>query len=146
MKKFVNFLKEHGLPVLARAVSGNPLSAVGYLAQVIGGSPTEEDLMERLQADPELFFKLKEYEELHAKRIEVTRENARNFTLGLVSNSTSWLQRNVSALIALVWIVFCLALYYTALTQPGEIDGTVVSSITNITMLIVGFYFGSSER
>lgn len=65
------------------------------------------------------------------------------------SDNSSWLQKNISALIALVWVLFCIYLYWISL--KGEVGGDkqmnsmVVGSITNITMLIIGFYFGSSE-
>lgn len=149
MKKIINFLKEKGLPALAQAVTGNPVGALVTLTGLTG-SNTEGGILKALQGDPQLVLKLKEKENEYVKLILDDKRNARemNFKINDSSNS-SWLQKNVSALIALVWILFCVYLYWISL--KGEIgadkqmNSTVVGSITNITMLIIGFYFGSSE-
>lgn len=149
MNKIINFFKDKGLPALAQAVMGNPVGALTTLTGLTG-SNTANGILEALQGDPQLVLKLKEKENEYVKFILDDKKNARemNFKINDSANS-SWLQKNISALIALVWVSFCIYLYWISLKgeigSDKQMNSTVVSSITNITMLIIGFYFGSSE-
>lgn len=149
MNKIIEFLKEKGLPALSQAVVGNPVGALATLTGLTGSS-TETGILKTLQGDPELVLKLKEKENEYVKFILDDKKNAREMNFKINdSNNSSWLQKNISALIALVWVSFCIYLYWISLTgkigEDAQMNSTVVSSITNITMLIIGFYFGSSE-
>ena len=149
MNKIINFLKNKGLPALAQAVMGNPVGALTTLTGLTG-SNTSNGILEALQGDPQLVLKLKEKENQYVKFILDDKKNARemNFKINESDNS-SWLQKNISALIALVWVSFCIYLYWISLKgeigNDKQMNSMVVGSITNITMLIIGFYFGSSE-
>ncbi|UUV17387.1 hypothetical protein NRK67_00675 [Fusobacteria bacterium ZRK30] len=149
MNKIINFFKDKGLPALAQAVMGNPVGALTTLTGLTGSS-TETEILKTLQGDPQLVLKLKEKENEYVKFILDDKKNARemNFKINDSDNS-SWLQKNISALIALVWVSFCIYLYWISLKgevgSDKQMNSMVVGSITNITMLIIGFYFGSSE-
>lgn len=149
MKKIINFLKEKGLPALAQAVTGNPIGALSTLTGITGAS-TEKSILEALQGDPDLMVQLKKYENEYVGLILDDKKNARDMNLKMnTSNNSSWLQKNISALIALIWVLFCIYLYWISLRgdigSDKQMNSMVVGSITNITMLIIGFYFGSSE-
>ena len=149
MNKIINFFKDKGLPALAQAVMGNPVGALTTLTGLTG-SNTVNGILEALQGDPQLVLKLKEKENEYVKFILDDKKNARemNFKINDSDNS-SWLQKNISAIIALVWVSFCIYLYWISLKgevgSDKQMNSMVVGSITNITMLIIGFYFGSSE-
>ena len=149
MNKIINFFKDKGLPALAQAVMGNPVGALTTLTGLTG-SNTANGILEALQGDPQLVLKLKEKENEYIKFILDDKKNARemNFKINDSDNS-SWLQKNISALIAIVWVLFCIYLYWISLKgevgSDKQMNSMVVGSITNITMLIIGFYFGSSE-
>ncbi|UUV18061.1 hypothetical protein NRK67_12285 [Fusobacteria bacterium ZRK30] len=149
MNKIINFFKDKGLPALAQAVMGNPVGALTTLTGLTGSS-NETGILKTLQGDPQLVLKLKEKENEYVKFILDDKKNARemNFKINNSDNS-SWLQKNISALIALVWVSFCIYLYWISLKgevgSDKQMNSMVVGSITNITMLIIGFYFGSSE-
>ena len=149
MNKIINFFKDKGLLALAQAVIGNPVGALTTLTGLTGSS-TEIGILKAFQGDPQLVLKLKEKENEYVRFILDDKKDAREMNFKINdSNNSSWLQKNISALIALVWISFCIYLYWISL--KGEVGGDkqmnsmVIGSITNITMLIIGFYFGSSE-
>ncbi|WP_028856073.1 hypothetical protein [Psychrilyobacter atlanticus] len=149
MNKIINFFKDKGLPALAQAVIGNPVGALTTLTGLTG-SNTANGILEALQGDPQLVLKLKEKENEYIKFILDDKKNARDMNFKINnSNNSSWLQKNISALIALVWVSFCIYLYWISLKgevgSDKQMNSMVVGSITNITMLIIGFYFGSSE-
>lgn len=150
MRKLSNFLKNNGLNALSKAVKGNPVGAVASLFGVTG-EKTEEGILKVLEVNSEVLSQVKENELEFAKLILEDRKSARRMQADFNnSEQTSWLTRNVTAIIALLWIGFCLYLYWVSLRgaigEDQQMNVTVVSSITNITMLIVGFYFGSSEK
>ena len=150
MNKIINFLKENGLNALSKAVTGNYIGALLSLSGLTGTSNNEDDIIASLKNNPEMLLKLKEQENKYVESILGDKRDARNMTIKLnESNNSSWLQKNISALIAIVWVLFCIYLYWISLTgkvgKDAQMNSTVVSSITNITMLIIGFYFGSSE-
>jgi len=66
------------------------------------------------------------------------------------SEYASWLTKNVAAIIALAYTAFNFVIYVMILVGTFKVDTNIailiVNSITNIAMLIVGFYFGSSNR
>ncbi|MCS5420785.1 MULTISPECIES: hypothetical protein [Psychrilyobacter] len=149
MNKIINFLKDKGLPALAQAVMGNPVGALTTLTGLTGSS-TETGILKAFQGDPQLLLKLKEKENEYVRFILDDKKDAREMNFKINdSNNSSWLQKNISALIALVWVSFCIYLYWISLKgevgSDKQMNSMVVGSITNITMLIIGFYFGSSE-
>jgi len=69
--------------------------------------------------------------------------------LDKLKSKKGWLNENITALIALMFILFTFRIFYWVLfKQAASTESTtitIVNSVTNITMLIVGFYFGSSQ-
>jgi hypothetical protein len=79
------------------------------------------------------------------------RESARKREIDINnSESASWLSKNTASLIALAYTTFNFVIYVMILLGhmqvTNEMAVLIVNSITNIAMLIVGFYYGSSER
>lgn len=150
MSKLSNFFIEKGLPALARAVLGNPIGALTSLFEMTG-EKTEESIIKNLQGNSKVLEALKDKEIEYANLILKDRASARRMQVDINrSNKSSWITKNVTAVIALGWITFCMYLYWLSLVgnvgKDQQMNVTIVSSITNITMLIVGFYFGSSEK
>ena len=145
MKKLTKFLKDKGLTVLASVLTGNPMAAAAQIADFINTDADEEQILQSLKNNPDLLIKLKELEDRQLERMFDNTKDARRFQAEM-SRTTGWLQRNVASIISLTWIIFCIALYWKALTDPNSVNGSIISNITNITMLIVGFYFGSSDK
>jgi uncharacterized protein YacL len=60
----------------------------------------------------------------------------------------NWLQENVAPLIALLFTGFTLFIYVMVLTKvisaTENIAFLIINSVTNIMMIIVGYFFGSS--
>lgn len=75
---------------------------------------------------------------MHAREADLARQS-----------SQSWLVRNITALLAVIWSLFTVAILTLALTghvsEKENIVFLVVNTVTNIIMLIVGYYFGSSD-
>jgi hypothetical protein len=65
-----------------------------------------------------------------------------------MTNNQNWLQNNVAALIALLFTGFTLFIYVLVLTKvisaTENIAFLIINSVTNIMMIIVGYFFGSS--
>lgn len=145
--KVGKFLKDKGgdvLNTLGDIVTGDWVGAAGQIKDLISGShdltPEEKEVAMQLLAD-----------DLRAFEIEVDdRKDARNREIQLgASAEASWLNKNTGSLIALIFTVFTCVLFVLVLTgniKPSEnITFTIVSSVTNIFMLVCGYYFGSSR-
>lgn len=65
------------------------------------------------------------------------------------SANASWLSKNTSSIIAIVFVGVYLILNYGLLSgffNPKDtIFTTIIGNLTNIIMLIVGYYYGSSK-
>lgn len=61
---------------------------------------------------------------------------------------SNWLHDNAAPIIALSYTLFSFVVYILVLTRQisatENIAFLIINSITNIVMLIVGYYFGSS--
>lgn len=78
-------------------------------------------------------------------------ENARAMNVALnASEHASWLTKNTGSMIAIAYTVFNFVIYVLILMGWAKTDNDIailiVNSITNIAMLIVGFYYGSSSE
>lgn len=64
-------------------------------------------------------------------------------------DGSGWLNNNVIPLIAILWTLFTCVLYLLALHgdlhSKENMQLLVVNTVTNVVMLIVGYYFGSSQ-
>ncbi len=61
----------------------------------------------------------------------------------------NWLQNNIAPLLAVVITVFALFIYLMVLTKTivatENIAFLIITSVTNVLLLIIGYYFGSSS-
>lgn len=61
----------------------------------------------------------------------------------------NWLSENIASIIALAFVAFAFFVFRMILLKQVNASETIVTailgSVTNIVMLIVGFYFGSSQ-
>ena len=66
-----------------------------------------------------------------------------------MSNKKNQLSENVAAIIAIGFLLFAFSVNIMILTRNVKASDTIVSTIlsnvTNIMMLIVGYYYGSSQ-
>jgi hypothetical protein len=145
--KVGKFLKDKGGDLLDTAgslITGNWVDAAGQIKDLITGSsnlsPEEKEVaLKYLEQDLEAF------------RIEVDdRKDARNREIQIsTSPEATWLNKNTGSIIALIFVVFTCTLYILVLTRQlnasENITFSVVSSVTSITTLIIGYYFGSSR-
>lgn len=76
-------------------------------------------------------------------------DSARNREIELAKTDAPILTKIIVPLLAIGWSVFAFTLYILLLTGAisnlESIQALVISSITNIVMLIIGYYFGSSK-
>ncbi len=60
----------------------------------------------------------------------------------------NWLQHNVSALLAILFTLFSLSIYLLvlvhAISATENLSFLIINSVTNIMMIIIGYYYGSS--
>ena len=145
--KVGKFLKDKGGDLLDTAgslITGNWVDAAGQIKDLITGSsnlsPEEKEVaLKYLEQDLEAF------------RIEVDdRKDARNREIQIsTSPEATWLNKNTGSIIALIFVLFTCTLYILVLTRQlnasENITFSVVSSVTSITTLIIGYYFGSSR-
>ena len=132
------------LTTIGQVATGNWIGAATSIKDMITGST------ELTAEQKEVALKFLE-QDLEGFRIEVEdRKDARaREVLINQSESSSWLAKNTGSLIALVFTIFTCILFILVLTgniKPSEnITFTIVSSVTNIFMLVCGYYFGSSR-
>jgi hypothetical protein len=145
--KVGKFLKDKGGDLLDTAgslITGNWVDAAGQIKDLITGSsnlsPEEKEVaLKYLEQDLEAF------------KIEVDdRKDARNREIQIsTSPEATWLNKNTGSIIALIFVLFTCTLYILVLTRQlnasENITFSVVSSVTSITTLIIGYYFGSSR-
>jgi len=66
------------------------------------------------------------------------------------SEHSSWLAKNTASLIALSYTLFNFIIYVMILSGSIKVNENmailIVNSITNIAMLIVGYYYGASDK
>lgn len=145
--KVGKFLKDKGgdvLNTLGDIVTGDWVGAAGQIKDLISGSnhltPEEK----------EVALKYLEHD-LQAFQIEVDdRKDARGREVQIATSSeATWLNKNTGSIIALIFVLFTCTLYILVLTRQlnasENITFSVVSSVTSITTLIIGYYFGSSR-
>lgn len=145
--KLGKFLKEKGgdlLDTVGAVATGNWIDAAGQIKDLITGSSN------LTPEEKEVALKFLE-QDLEAFKIEVDdRKDARNREVQIATSAeATWLNKNTGSLIALMFVVFTCTLYILVLTRQlnasENITFSVVSSVTSITTLIIGYYFGSSR-
>lgn len=132
------------IDTVGKVATGNWIGAASNIKDIIMGS----DELSPEQKETALKFLEQDLESL---RLEFEdRKDARAKEIALnTSPEASWLSKNTGPLIALIFTVFTCVLFVLVLTgniKPSEnITFSVVTSVTNIFMLIAGYYFGSSR-
>jgi len=142
------FLSGKGFSTILDAV-GTVLPGAKLLADVkdmVIKSPEYKALPE---ADQKEFNDLYYLQLRELDMILEDRKNARASNVAInVSEQSSWLSKNIAACLAIGWTLFTIFIF--SLLLCGKINAKenlvflIVNSVTNIVMLIVGFYFGSS--
>lgn len=88
-----------------------------------------------------------EYESLRVRDMESARTREVQINQ---SEHASWMAKNTASIIALSFTLFTFIIYFLVLIghlkASENMSLLIVNSITNIVMLIVGYYYGSSER
>lgn len=144
--KLGKFLKDKGgdlLDTVGAIATGNWVDAAGQIKDLISGSQLTPE-------EKEVALKYLE-QDLEAFRVEVDdRKDARNREIQIsTSPEATWLNKNTGSIIALIFVAFTCTLYILVLTRQlnasENITFSVVSSVTSITTLIIGYYFGSSR-
>jgi len=124
--------------------TGNWIGAAGEIRAMITGAA--ELSAEQKEIALQMFS-----QDLEAFKIEVDdRKDARQREVAVnASEQASWLSKNTGSIIAITFTIFTCTLFILVLTgniKPSEnITFSVVTSVTNIFMLIAGYYFGSSR-
>lgn len=132
------------LNTVGSIATGNWIGAADQIRDMIKGST------ELTEAQKELALQYFEAD-LEAFKLEIEdRKDARNREIQInQSDASSWLSKNVASIIALIFTVFTCTLFILVLVgqiKPSDnITFSVVTSVTNIFMLIAGYYFGSSR-
>ena len=149
MQSLVKNLIGKGLTGLAGLVAGDKgKQVVGKITNFLGCN--EEDISDKLN-NPEIVKALKEFEiqelELHVKEME----NARNREIKISeSANATWLQKSTPSIIALYIITMTTVLYLLAFTGKLDINNEteilILTGVTGFINLILGYYFGSSEK
>jgi len=143
--KLGQFLSNNFPKVLHTVGDVLPNSGVlGIVKNIIGAddSLTPEQKAQALQQVQEFE---KEMFEAEAK----DRDSARNREIQVNQNpNAGWLAKNTVSLIALCYTLFNFAIYILILFGDFKVSDNmailIVNSITNIAMMIIGYYFGSS--
>jgi hypothetical protein len=144
--KLGKFLKDKGgdlLDTVGAIATGNWVDAAGQIKDLISGSQLTPE-------EKEVALKYLE-QDLEAFKVEVDdRKDARNREIQIsTSPEATWLNKNTGSIIALIFVAFTCTLYILVLTRQlnasENITFSVVSSVTSITTLIIGYYFGSSR-
>ena len=132
------------LTTIGQVATGNWIGAATSIKDMITGST------ELTAEQKEVALKFLE-QDLEGFRIEVEdRKDARaREVLINQSESSSWLAKNTLSIIAIIFTVFTCTLYILVLRgnlrSSDNITFSVVSSVTSIFTLIVGYYYGSSR-
>lgn len=136
--------------------AGNLLNSIGSIAtgNFIGAFDSIKDL---ITGSSELTAERKEIalqllqQDLESYKLEVDdRKDARNREIMInQSPESSWLSKNTGSMIAILFTLFTCILFILVLTgniKPSEnITFTIITSVTNILMLIIGYFFGSTR-
>ena len=53
----------------------------------------------------------------------------------------NWINKNIILVLAIMWMVFAMCIYSVSIYKGIDVDDTIDA----ITLLIIGFFFGSSK-
>mgnify|MGYP003479678416 FL=1 len=94
---------------------------------------------------------LQRAEENYLKEIALDLENTTNARSREIEitkiDKASWLQRNITPILALVIILFTFTMWTLILFrnyEPKTNESMIIGGLTSITATVIGYYFGSS--
>ena len=140
------FLKEK-FPDLAETaldIAGNFIPGANALKGLFSNTPgiSQEDRVAFNEA-------IMTYEIEIAKINAADTDSARNREIEIAKTDSGWLVKNIVPILAAAWTIFTFVLFILALTGHMEakenMQFLVINSATNVVMLVVGYYFGSSN-
>jgi len=125
----------------------SPLSALSVVKDLVMGDNPEAELTPEEKQE---FMQLYQLELTELDLILKDVQSARDREVRInESEKSSWLAKNIVPIIAYTYILFSMALNILVLVgkiKTGDnITFQIVTGVTNITMLIIGYYFGSSR-
>ena len=146
------FLEESKFIDKVKKVAPKVLDTIGDIT----GRETFKNLADLIDKDTTIRpldkKELKQLYDLELKTLELYYEDvqsARNREIEVAKTNSSWLVKNIVPILAASWTLFTFTLYVMALTGNLHAKDTmqtlVINSITNVIMLIIGYYFGSSK-
>ena len=146
------FLKESKFIEKAKKVAPKILDTIGDIT----GREAFNNLADLIDKDKTIRpldkQELKQLYDLELKTLELYYEDvqsARNREIEVAKTNSGWLVKNIVPILAASWTLFTFTLYVMALTGNLQAKDTmqtlVINSITNVIMLIIGYYFGSSK-
>ena len=87
----------------------------------------------------------------YLKEKQIDSENvkdARNREIEVTkSENSSWLQKNIAPILALLVIIYTFVLWTLILFrnyEPKQSESMIIGGLTSITATVIGYYFGSS--
>lgn len=143
--------------LLSKLLAGGVLKDLtGLLDEIISNKEERQILLNELKKNEYAHIealdtiKLKALEaELAYKETELTTEvELRKEAVKLATESQSWLGKNIAPILALVSTLTAIVVYILVLTHNLKATEPtvllVVSNLTNVVLVVFGFYFGSS--
>jgi hypothetical protein len=139
-------------PVLGAAMNallpGSGLIVSG-LASLFGSSNDQQDLLSKINSDPEAALKLKQYEMDHirdlTKMVYADIANARNREIEVTkaTGSRDWTQTLIGIFIVLSFFASFIIIAFFK-TEPTDHDLLYImaTQISSLAFLVVGYYFG----
>lgn len=143
-------------PVLGAALA-TPLAGIGIslLASLFGADPKNtDDLLERIQNDPNAAIKIKTLEFEHQEALEEIastnfknevddRKSARQLQADLSNNGN---RDFVPSVLALGFLVIYTIIQVYVILMPGSENDVVSARVQDILIMIISFYFGGMHR
>jgi len=147
-------------PILGMALGGigAPIGMiVSGIASLFGGASDEDDLIAKIQADPNAYLKLKEFEMQHQKDLMKInaddRHSARRRHVETVKilGKRDWVMDFLSVTPFLALVVICfVAIYKTPTGSEKDFFYTIFDMFSSFLAFVMGYHFGgispSQER
>lgn len=142
---------------LLGTVIGGPIGAgvgmvVSGIASLFGGDPgNQDDLVERIKADPDAALKLREFELQHTVDLQkvyadnVASARNREIQITATTGKRDWLMVFLAVFITVGFFAMCLIVAFTKMDKTDhDIFYMLLGGIASGFNVILNFYFGSS--
>ena len=138
-------------PIIGTALAGPAGGLVGTLiANTFGADDKNpDDILKKLQADPEAQFKLKQLELQHQEALQQIEAQKYIAELNDVANARNrqiLTNDNVPTILSIGFLIIYAILQFYAIYSPGGQDDVISARVQDILMMIIGYYFGSSHK